>query len=237
MSFVFNMLTVYVNLFNWVFQILTVNERISSSTLQKRLPWTVFIALFSFFIIIYLSYLFVGCKSEDAERKASNVASHIFGVAYIIIGIAFIIMGRKFISKLHLINPEFVHKISRIVKINVVIIGSIFIFRGLLLIARTIWDLDNKFKHYDQTNSGYLYPTYYFLYWLVCSIIPACLHILMLRNLPSCHKSLNEQSESKVDTWSFHSGHNQVLLNQTEGNSQLSSTFNSKATFKYVKLP
>jgi len=185
LSFAFNLLTVMINLFNWIFQMYKIDDRIKRKVSSTQKIWTILLILVFFFISIFMIYFTMRWFNLGNHLKFERYFGYTFSTAYIIIGTSFAFLGQRFIKKFKIISPNLAKKASTRVMTTATIIWSIFVFRGIFLIARSSNNFLEPFRKSSLKNGNLKYPIFEFCYCITVSLVPTIMHIMMLRYLIS----------------------------------------------------
>ena len=181
MNYVFYMLAVMVNMFNWVLQIHKLNAKIRGSQHTSTKTWILMISLIIVFLLVFFGYLAYGCSNDKRFDSMTPFYGILFSVSYFIIGIWFAFFGYLFYQKYKIVFPQQA-KLSKFrITMSLSVIWGLFLFRATSVISRVPNDYVIRFRN---ANIGeFVYAMYNYLYFTLVSLVPTVVQIMMLHYL------------------------------------------------------
>lgn len=180
-NFVFYLLSIIVNAFNWVFQIINIKACYNDQKLNRKIAWASLFLSISAFLSLYAGYTIYTWTSGSSDDEEINFFSYSFSLCYILVGLFFAASGCTFIKLYSKISPRIAKKINKPIAIDITIITLWWFVRGLLTFIRVFGDFVTTMKNRDFKNNGIMFPLYSFSYYSILTLLPSIAQILMLR--------------------------------------------------------
>ena len=194
-------------------QTFKLHEKATGESKSTTYIWVILICCILFYVTLATFFILGICTTNAYYRRVEELFGYALAVSYILVGLAFPVVCHFFFRKYKVVYPILSSKSRLRIIINVSLISTIFTLRGVLVILRIKFELVRKFAEGDVASGNPRYPLINFTHYLIFSLVPSTIHVLMLRSLlfESNTRNMSRDSVRSSGFWNYVEASNDKL--------------------------
>ena len=176
-------LTVMVNGFNFVMQILNIQERIKWVEINRMYVWVIMTIIMAVLIPSSIAALIVTCTLPEHSEDVNIFFAKTSSAFNVVVAIFFVIAIAVFIHKFSFLHPHLVKHVKTILIIDMAVISLSWVTRGVITFVRGYNDFVGRMEHASFRDNTPWFALYNFAYYILLTLWPNLVQIMMLRFL------------------------------------------------------